>query len=65
MNYNTRITSPTIKLLEYQPAVRVDYQITSALRVAFKFNSHNRNSGIRPTFGVVGANTPPITRSRV
>ena len=55
MNYNTRITSPTLKLLEYQPAVRVDYQITSALRLAVKFNSHNRNSGIRPTYGVVGA----------
>ena len=55
MNYNTKIKSPTLKTLEYQPAVRVDYQITSALRVAFKFNAHNRNSGIRPTFGVVGA----------
>ncbi len=55
MNYNTNLKSPTIKLLEYQPAVRVDYQITSALRVAFKMNSHNRNSGIRPTYGVVGA----------
>ena len=55
MNYNTIIRSPTLKTLEYQPAVRVDYQITSAFRVAFKFNAHNRNSGIRPTFGVVGA----------
>ena len=55
MNYNTNLKSPTLKLLEYQPAVRVDYQVTSALRVAFKMNSHNRNSGIRPQFGVVGA----------
>jgi hypothetical protein len=54
-NYNTSVYSPTLKSLQYQPAVRVDYQITSSLRVAFKFNGHNRNSGIRPTFGVVGA----------
>ena len=56
MNYNTTIKSPTIKLLEYQPSVRVDYQITSSLRVNFKYNAHNRNSGIRDTFGVIGAN---------
>jgi hypothetical protein len=54
-SYNTSIYSPVLKSLQYQPAVRVDYQITSSLRVAFKFNGHNRNSGIRPTFGVTGA----------
>jgi hypothetical protein len=53
--YNTSVYSPTLKTLTYQPAVRVDYQITSSLRVAFKFNGDNRNSGIRPTFGVTGA----------
>ena len=47
MNYNVHQFSPVLKTLEYQPAVRIDYQITPALRVAFKYNGHNRNSGIR------------------
>ena len=55
MGYNTHIFSPVLKTLQYQPAVRLDYQVISALRVAFKYNGHNRNSGIRDTYGVFGA----------
>jgi hypothetical protein len=55
MNYNVHQLTPTIKTLGYQPAVRVDYQVTSPLRVAFKFNAHNTNSGLPKQYGVVGA----------
>ena len=58
--YNTKIPSPILKTLSYQPAVRVDYQISSALRVAFKFNAHNQNSGLRPTFGATAGYGTPI-----
>ena len=50
MGYNVEQFSSVIKTLEYQPAVRVDYQVTSALRVAFKYNGHNRNSGLRDQY---------------
>ena len=53
MSYNRHQMSPIVKTLEYQPAVRIDYQMTSALRVAFKFNGHNSNSGIRGSPGQI------------
>ncbi len=53
-NYNVRQYSPTLKSLSYQPALRVDYQIASSLRVAFKMNAQNGNSGTPAQFGVVG-----------
>jgi hypothetical protein len=53
-NFNTRIYTPTLNTLSYQPAVRVDYQVSSKLRVAFKMNSMNQNSGTPDQYGVVG-----------
>ncbi len=64
-NYNVRQFSPTLKTLSYQPALRVDYQIASKLRVAFKFNAQNSNSGTPVQFGVVGSRGPAASRSRV
>ena len=51
MRYNVHQLSSVVKTLEYQPAVRVDYQVTPALRVAAKYNGHNRNSGLRDQYG--------------
>jgi hypothetical protein len=53
-NYNVRQFSPTLKSLSYQPALRLDYQIASKLRVAFKMNAMNQNSGLPEQYGVVG-----------
>ena len=59
-NFNTRIFSPELKTLSYQPALRTDYQVSSKLRVAFKLNAFNTNSGMPDQFGVLGANAQPI-----
>lgn len=53
-NFNVRQLSPTLETLSYQPAMRLDYQIGSKLRVAFKMNSENRNSGTPDQFGRAG-----------
>ena len=53
-NFNVRQFSPTLQTLSYQPAMRVDYQIGSKLRVAFKMNSMNQNSGTPDQFGNAG-----------
>jgi hypothetical protein len=53
-NFNTRIYSPTLKTLSYQPALRLDYQIKSDLRVAFKMNAMNQNSGMPDQYGPGG-----------
>ena len=47
--YNVEQYPDKRKTLSYQPAVRVDYQVMSSLRVAFKFNGHNTNSGTPAT----------------
>jgi len=52
--YNVEQYTEKLKTLSYQPAVRVDYQIMSSLRVAFKFNGHNTNSGTPSQYGLVG-----------
>jgi hypothetical protein len=54
MRYNVHQFGPTLKTLTYQPAVRVDYQATNALRLAFRYNGYNTNSGIRDTYGGFG-----------
>jgi len=59
-NYNVRQYSPTLKSLSYQPALRVDYQIKSDLRVAFKMNAMNQNSGTPLRYGVLGSQTTAI-----
>ena len=43
--------------------MRLDYQITSTLRVAFKFNAHNRNSGMPANLRRDRRRGPPTTRS--
>ncbi len=53
-NYNVQQYSPTLKTLSYQPATRIDYQVAQKLRVAFKMNAFNQNSGTPDQFGVVG-----------
>ncbi len=53
-NFNVRQYSPTLQTLSYQPATRIDYQVTSSLRVAFKMNAFNQNSGLPDQYGVVG-----------
>ena len=53
-NFNVRQYSPTLKTLSYQPALRLDYQIKSDLRVAFKMNAFNQNSGTPDQYGVRG-----------
>ena len=53
-NFNVRQYSPTLKSFSYQPAMRIDYQVASKLRVAFKMNAFNTNSGTPDQFGVVG-----------
>ena len=55
-SYNVHMFSPTLKTLSYQPSGRLDYQVTSKLRVAFKFNAFNQNSGTPKQYGVIGAN---------
>ena len=52
-NYNVEDYSPTLKTLSYQPATRVDYQVASKLRVAFKMNAMNQNSGLPDQYGAV------------
>ena len=62
-NFNTRIFSPELKTLSYQPALRTDYQVSSKLRVAFKMNAMNQNSGTPDQFGNGGGplgNSQPI-----
>jgi hypothetical protein len=54
-NYNTHIFSPPINTLSYQPAVRMDYQVANPLRVAFKFNAMNQNSGLPAQYGSLGS----------
>jgi hypothetical protein len=53
-NFNVRQYSPTLKTLSYQPAFRVDYQVASKLRVAFKMNAFNQNSGTPDQYGNAG-----------
>jgi hypothetical protein len=55
-NFNVRQYSPTMDTLSYQPAFRVDYQIASSLRVAFKMNAMNTNSGTPDQYGNFGGN---------
>jgi hypothetical protein len=38
-SFNYELTRPAESLTSYQPAVRVDYQATSALRTSFKFSA--------------------------
>ena len=43
--YNWENTDPTIRLLGYQPIVRLDYQPTSTLRGSFKFLEYQQPNG--------------------
>jgi hypothetical protein len=43
-SYNTEYRNPTYSLLQYQPAVTVDYLPTSPLRLSFRYTGHNQQA---------------------
>lgn len=45
MNYNYEVLTPVTKSLTYQPAVRIDYQPTTHLRVTGRFSGQNSAAG--------------------
>jgi hypothetical protein len=48
-SYNYEVRTPVAKTLSYQPTARLDYQMSSSLRVTGKYNGENQNAGVRPT----------------
>jgi hypothetical protein len=46
--YNFESVDPEVKLLGYQPVIRVDYQPTSKIRGSFKFVEYQQPSKIHP-----------------
>jgi hypothetical protein len=59
-NFNVRQFSPTLDSLSYQPALRLDYQIASSLRVAFKMNAANQNAGTPLRYGGLATGSQAI-----
>ena len=45
MNYNYEVLTPVTKSLTYQPAVRIDYQPSTHLRVTGRFSGQNSAAG--------------------
>jgi hypothetical protein len=58
-NYNYEIAAPTIDNLTQQPAVRIDYQLSSKLRLTGKYSGQRERAvtrpGLLPGFSDVGA----------
>jgi hypothetical protein len=46
--YNFEVTDPTIRLLGYQPIIRVDYQPYTSLRGSFKFLEYQQPNDVIP-----------------
>lgn len=50
--YNFEVTDPSIRLVGYQPIIRLDYQPVPALRASFKFLEYQQPNDVIP--GILG-----------
>ncbi len=47
-SYNYEAVAPVTKTLTHQPAIRLDYQVSSGLRMSFKYSGQIGNSKVSP-----------------